>query len=281
MSRLSIIRCVLSFLLLGYLIFALVYTQNQASGATCSEMKIIVNDLEDKKFVTETELSHEIQDMPATIAGKRISDINTDEIEKTLNAIDKVEMSSCVVYSDGEIIIKVEPMVPVARIFEDTLSYYINRQGKKMMADKRYHMDVPIISGKFSDSTFTAKSLLPIIQYINENKTWSSLISMVCANSRNEIILVPMIRGHVINFGDTANIVNKFCRLRQIYKDVIPLKGWEYYDTISLKWESQVVATRRQKKVPQPSIPLIDDSHIDADSPETMSSDVVEKDPQN
>lgn len=280
MSRLSIIRCVLSFLLLGYLIFALIYTQNQAKGATCSEMKIIVKDKANKKFVTETELSHEIYDMPATAPGKRISDINTDEIEKALNAIDKVEEVSCVVYSDGLISVEVEPMVPVARVFEDTVSYYINRQGKKMKADKRYHMDVPIIAGSFDDTTFTAKSLLPIIQYINNDNAWSSLISMVYANTSKDIVLVPMIRGHVINFGDTTNIANKFSRLRQIYKEVIPLKGWEYYDTISVKWENQVVATRRQKKVPQPSIPLIDDSHIDADSPETMSSEVIEKDPQ-
>ena len=56
-----------------------------------------------------------------------------------------------------------------------------------------------------------------------------------------------MIKGHVINFGDTTMIENKFSRIKTIYKDVFPEKGWDYYDTISVKWNGQVVATRRKK----------------------------------
>lgn len=32
-----------------------------------------------------------------------------------------------------------------------------------------------------------------------------------------------------------------------MYRKVMPYKGWEAYDTISLKFEGQVVATRRDK----------------------------------
>ena len=28
----------------------------------------------------------------------------------------------------------------------------------------------------------------------------------------------------------------------------MPVKGWTYYDTISVKWQGQVVATRREKR---------------------------------
>ncbi len=280
MSRSSIIRCVLSFLMLGYLIYAIIYSHRCSAEAVCSNMTINLVNSDKNDFVTVKELSHEINDIPATVSGKKLSDINTDEIEKVLNSIDKVESASCVVYNNGSILVDVIPMKPVARIFEEKESYYINIQGKKMMADMRYHIDVPVISGKF-DSTFTAKSILPVIDYISKDETWSSLISMVDAKSSKDIILVPMIRGHVINFGSVDNIPNKFGRLRQIYKEVIPLKGWEFYDTISVKWDNQVVATRRKKKVPEPKIPLIDDSHVDADNLETMSTDVVMKDPNN
>ena len=34
----------------------------------------------------------------------------------------------------------------------------------------------------------------------------------------------------------------------RFYREVLPVKGWNYYDTISVKWRGRVVATRREKK---------------------------------
>lgn len=67
-------------------------------------------------------------------------------------------------------------------------------------------------------------------------------------NPRN-IILIPLIHGHVINIGDMNNLDNKFYRLTRAYKEVLPVKGWDYYDTLSVKWRGQLVATRRAKRL--------------------------------
>ena len=45
------------------------------------------------------------------------------------------------------------------------------------------------------------------------------------------------------------DIENKFEKLKLFYREVMPAKGWETYDTISVKWSHQVVATRRKKAV--------------------------------
>lgn len=42
---------------------------------------------------------------------------------------------------------------------------------------------------------------------------------------------------------------DKFSRLMIAYKEVLPVKGWDFYDTLSVKWENQIVATRRSKKL--------------------------------
>ena len=69
-----------------------------------------------------------------------------------------------------------------------------------------------------------------------------------------------MIRGHVINFGDVSDIENKFDRLRRMYEEILPLKGWDFYDTLSVKWRGQVVATRRVKKLVEPQVRYDDES---------------------
>ena len=71
------------------------------------------------------------------------------------------------------------------------------------------------------------------------------------SDRNHDIILVPVIRGHVVNFGDTSMVDDKFLRLRTFYRKVLPTVGWQHYDTIAVKWRGQVVATRRHKR-PEP-----------------------------
>lgn len=253
------IKCLLSVVLLGYLVFAIYWTGCMGSGARCTGMDIVVLDSADNKFVTSAEIVREIDGFPSRCAGLLLSDINTDSIENRLNRIDKIESATCVVMNNGKIVVTVVPMHPVARVFDNGDSYYINREGKRIVADARYYLDVPVISGRF-DSVFRAVDMLPLIDYISADSTWNSLVSMIKADAGHNIILVPMIRGHVINFGDVNDIDNKFARLRRMYDEILPLKGWDFYDTLSVKWRGQVVATKRHKKLVEPELRYDDGS---------------------
>ena len=95
----------------------------------------------------------------------------------------------------------------------------------------------------------------PIVERISRDPQWEAITSQLMVNPGNgDIILVPLIRGHVVNLGDTADIDDKLARVMTMYRKVLPLKGWEYYDTISVKWAGQVVASRRVKSIPEPAV---------------------------
>ena len=106
--------------------------------------------------------------------------------------------------------------------------------------------DVPVVTGNFN-KRFAPKEVIPIVSYINKNPMLHDLVSMIFAENAHNIILIPKIRGHVINFGDTTRLDEKTRALTLFYRDVIPYKGWEEYDTISVKYRGQIVATRRDK----------------------------------
>ena len=82
---------------------------------------------------------------------------------------------------------------------------------------------------------------------------------MIKVDKSNDIILVPIVRGQVINFGTPDDFKSKFHRLERMYAEVMPVKGWNYYDTISVKWNRQIVATRRQKRLDKPKFIEEDD----------------------
>lgn len=239
--------------MIAYLAVTLSFTSRNAATQPCAGLRVMVRDSTTHPFVTATELSRELGELPSRISGMRLADVNTDSIERMLADIDKIEAVRVVTLTDGHVLVDVDPMEPVARVFPTQgRSYYINRAGKRIAASPRYHIDVPVIQGRFADNdtAFTPVKLLPLLDWLDAHPEWGALVSAIKADSPTDIIIVPVIRGHVVNLGDIRSLDSKFRRLRTFYELVMPQKGWETYDTISLKWGGQAVATRRDKRMP-------------------------------
>jgi len=245
------LKIIFSVMLVAYLVIALTVTASQPDTTECRGVEITVtgNDRQAQNFVTEEELARELDSLPSKAPGMAMANINTQTIRKRLLELDKIEDAEVVRMTDGTIHIKATPIIPVARIFDRGESYYINRSGKRVSASARYHKDVPIIEGHFeyADTAFTPASLLPLLSYIAGDSVWNSYISMIKVKSPSDIILVPVIREHVINIGAPSDLDDKFSRLKKFYSEVLPLQGWEKYDTLTLKWKGQLVASKRRR----------------------------------
>ncbi len=273
-----ILRGVVSLLLIAYLIAAACITRSMASKERCAGMRIEVADSSATPFVTSRELARELADLPSRARGMRLSQINTDSIRSRLSHFDKIEQVSVVRLTNNSIVIHVVPMRPIARIFDGPSSYYINRDGKRISADARYRIDVPVIQGHFNDSVFPPTSIIPLLDYLDASTKWGAMVSMIKVDSPNDVLLIPAIRGQVINLGspDAKLFDDKFRRLDKMYTDVVPVKGWIFYDTISVKWNNQVVATRREKSLPDTGyIQDLDDDRDEVDATTMLAGEGV------
>lgn len=276
-NRNPLFACALTALLLCYLCFALPLTVGMAREDTFAGCRISVADSLNSRFVTQLEVSQECGDIMQWITGRRRGELDLNELENRLRASDKIETVNVSTLNDGTLAIDVTPMVPVARVFDDKGSYYINSEGKTISADPRYHVDVPVVVGHFT-SARPAIRLLPMLYYIASRPELDALVSTVKQSPNGDIIIVPSIRGHVVNFGDTSLVENKFARLREFYRQVMPVRGWDTYDSISVKWRGQVVATRRDKTLPVTSLAAHIEEFDDIDDHETMITPVLEAD---
>lgn len=253
----------------AYLFVALSFTSRNAAEQLCSGLHIVVRDSTEHPFVSAVELSHELGNLPERLSGMKLAQVNTDSIEDIFKGIDKIEKVKVVTLTDGYILVDVNPMEPVARVFPKTgKSYYINRSGKRIIASPRYHIDVPVIHGKFSDSdtSFSAIKILPLLDWLDAHPGWNSLVSAIKADSPTDIIIVPVIRGHVVNLGTPDAFDSKFARLKRFYEEVMPVKGWDMYDTVSVKWGGQAVATRRVKRLPAPPAIIEIEEEVDTNT---------------
>ncbi|MDE5627531.1 MAG: hypothetical protein K2I58_06200, partial [Candidatus Amulumruptor sp.] len=74
-----------------YLVVTLSFTSRNAATQPCAGLRVMVRDSTTHPFVTATELTRELGELPSRIAGMKLADINTDSIERMLADIDKIE----------------------------------------------------------------------------------------------------------------------------------------------------------------------------------------------
>ncbi|MCH5227659.1 MAG: hypothetical protein J1F16_07600 [Muribaculaceae bacterium] len=247
----KILGWVILTLLVAYVVFAAIWAHAEAAKNTCKAIDIEIVEGYTTDSVSRKGVMAEIRRYPHKIIGQLIPAVDTRDLENYLKTFPQFEDVVCNINTNGHLHVKVTPMVPEIRIFEDSASYYINKDGKRMDSKASFFVDVPVVSGKFTQG-FTPKDVLPVTRFISNDPLLSRLVGMVQVIDHDNIILVPRIHGHVINFGDTNRLEEKRQALVALYKKVIPYKGWEEYDTISVKFRGQVVATRRLKNAALP-----------------------------
>lgn len=248
----SILAWSILVVLVAYVVFAGIWAHAEAAKNSCKGIDIHIVKGNTADSVSRKGIMAEINRYPEKIVGAQIPSVNTRKIESYLKSFPQFEEVTCSFTTDGRLNIKVTPMVPELRVFEDSISYYINKDGKRMPSKASFFVDVPVVSGKFSKD-FRPSDLLPLTRFIAADPVLGKLIGMVHAEDPDNIILIPRINGHVINFGDTTRLQEKKDALMALYRKVLPYKGWNEYDTISVRFRGQIVATRRNKgsRVPQ------------------------------
>lgn len=234
--------------LLAYAVLVSAWADSTVRARKCTGLDIDIRPAAPgvPAFLKPEAVKSELGPLADRYATMSLWDIDTDSLERHLNTVNNFEQVEVVRTSGGKLLVSVLPIVPQARIFTPTETYYINKDGKRMDASAEYFVDLPIVRGNFTER-MPAGGVLPVVRYIQEDKLLRGLVTMIEYKSPTNILLVPRIRGHVVNLGDTSDLPAKFEKLLLMYRKVMPHMGWNTYDTISLKFKGQIVATRADK----------------------------------
>lgn len=262
MTKRDILYLCGTVLLLLYTVFAVALTRAEKRMSLYGGVDIEVADSAGTGFVTAADVDRTLGGLRAICAREPRGKINTLALERRLQALPSVESASVTVLNNGRLRLRVKPLVPVLRVMDGNSSYYINAAGKTISSDQGNFVDVPVIVGHFKSGKEVAR-LVPMFSYIHRHPEYDALVSSVSVSPRGDIIIVPAVTGHVINMGDTSRIEDKFNRLNRFYSEVMPVKGWEYFDTLSVKYSGRVIGTRAAKREAPVALTALADSVAD------------------
>jgi len=191
-----------------------------------------------------------------------MKDIDVTELEKKINANAAIKSAQIYKTIDGNLVVDVKQRRPIARIFSNNTSYYIDENGWLMPTSKTYTSRLLVVSGGYFEpyskrykynyahlnDSLVEKTMLDeiykISKYIDESEFWKAQIEQVYVNKDLEFELVPKVGNHKIVFGGIDNLKGKFEKLMIFYEKGLKKTGWNEYSTINLKYKNQVVCTK-------------------------------------
>lgn len=188
------------------------------------------------------------------ILGKTILQLNTPLIEHKLNHNDFVKKAQVYTDMNGALTINLTQRRPILRIMkQDGTSFYLDEDGRQMPVSGMFTSHVPIATGNIFEPyksrdtmhSFVGNELTKIATYVDKHAFWKAQIEQIFVTPESELWLIPKLGDHTIVFGTTENMETKFENLLLFYSEGLSRMGWDQYQTINLKYENQIVCTKK------------------------------------
>ncbi len=167
------------------------------------------------------------------------------EMEKRLQENPMVRNAQVFVTIDGVLGAKIEQRDPIGRVSSQGSQpdYYLDADGKKMPLSTVYSARVPILTG-ITESDYN--EIAPLLLKIREDDFMQHFVVGLNRKNNGEIELELRKTDLKVLFGKPEFIAKKFQNFKAFYKKTKQDSTLFGYDKINLKFESQVIATKKE-----------------------------------
>jgi cell division protein FtsQ len=186
------------------------------------------------------------------ITGKAYDEVDFRRLETRLKQHGLVK--NCQVSRDltGNLLVVIEQPHPLARLIpagegvRNAAGQYISEEGRFFPISMNYSARVPILTGRYfarnrSLANERNRPLLDLLKRIHDDSFWQAQIAELSVDEQGNITMWPQLGNHQIEFGPPTELEAKFKKLKLVYTDVLPAKGWDRYSRVSVQYRNQIV----------------------------------------
>ena len=234
-----------SLLITGYLIFSAIYFSDSSRNTVCNKFEVIVKDSVHTRFIHQSDVEDLLKRKKVYPVGKKMSEINTLEILDTILTNKLVKSAEVYTAQNGRVVANIYQRDPVLRVISDTKgSFYIDDNRERMPVSSNFAVYVPLATGAI-DEEFAQNELYDFAAFLNENPEWSAWIDQIVVKPNKDVDFIPRAGDFRIAFGKLDNYPEKFARFALFIEKGLNVVGWNRYSEISLKYDNQVVCTKK------------------------------------
>ena len=169
--------------------------------------------------------------------------IDLQILESNVLAHPMVEDAVVFLTVDGLLKARVKQRTPIARIITDNTSYYIDKQAKKMPLSPNYAARVMLVFGAINEKDFI--KIYTIVDAILKDEILKKICISIQKSDENDFILKTRVGDQEVLIGNLKNLDQKLKKLKSFLNKTIGDKTINNYSLINLKYNNQVVCTKK------------------------------------
>ncbi|MEO8732698.1 MAG: hypothetical protein ABI373_00065, partial [Flavobacteriales bacterium] len=165
---------------------------------------------------------------------------------------------------DGVLHVKARQREPIVRVVNaDGTGFYIDSEGWTMPLNENYTARVLVVTGQLFEpfaktapvdvATSTdsivmnthSRAIYVMASTLVADPLWNALFEQAVMEADGDIDLIPRVGGQVVRIGDGTNLKQRLAKLKDFYDQGIPQTDWRRYSAIDLRFDDQVVCTKR------------------------------------
>ncbi|HRN44467.1 MAG TPA: cell division protein FtsQ [Flavobacterium sp.] len=173
-----------------------------------------------------------------------IQKVNLDlnKLEKNLDAQEMIEKSDVYVSIDGVLKAVVRQKTPIARIFDNEGSFYIDYEGNRMPLSTNFTARVPLVSGGINKNN--NEDLAQLLRIIHDDPFLKKNIIGIEIMPNGSLKMHNRNFDFQIDFGKLINMEHKFKNYKAFFQKAVLDSSLYKYKKIDLRFTEQVVCTK-------------------------------------
>jgi len=234
-------------------IVLLVAAARNQNGKVCKDVLVNIKGVDGVEYVSKKQILNTISGgRPDLMKGQLVKTFDLQQLEELLERNLWIRNAELFFDNNDQLHIDITEREPVARVFRTNgQSFYIDDMGEQLPVTNDQVARVPVFTS-FPTETTAARKKDSVLQqqvkemgrYILRNDFWMAQVEQVNI-SNYEFELVPKLGNHTIQFGAADKVEQKFNRLLLFYKQIMNKTGWNYYSSLDVRFDKQLVAVRR------------------------------------
>ncbi len=222
-------------------IFLFSFTSNRNSHRKLKKSEVIFVG-ENNDFVKQETVNKLLIENKSDVRTIAKEDLNLNKLEKSVNQHPMIEKSDVFVTVDGALKVMVKQKTPIARVFDELGSFYIDYEGNTMPLSEINTARVPLVSGEITNKN--KKELSKILKVIYDDEFLKKNIIGVQILSGDELMMTNRNFDYQVDFGKMINVDRKFKNYKAFFQKAVLDSTLYKYKKINLRFTQQVVCTK-------------------------------------
>ena len=232
------IRLILMFIVV---IFLFSFTSNRNKNRKLTK-SVVVFVGDNAPFVKQETVNKLLIENKRDASSIQKVNLDLNKLERTLDAQEMIEKSDVFVSIDGVLKAVVKQKTPIARVFDEGGSFYIDYEGNRMPLSTNFTARVPLVSGGINKKN--NEDLADLFRAIYDDAFLKKNIIGIEIMSNGSLKMLNRNFDYQIDFGRMINVERKFKNYKAFFQKAVLDSSLYKYKKIDLRFTEQVVCTK-------------------------------------